>query len=781
MGSAGTFKRHAIVKGGKRYVSYGWSTRIGMSGAGYFAPMRFAVAVVLPPDHHDISGGAFNEVAEALHHGLVALGHDSVVTNRLDLDDRRTIVLGGNLLVQYALRPPKNPIFYNLEQLGDDLPWMTMPEFVDLFRRYPHWDYSQANVEYLAAMGLPRPAYVPIGYVPELTRIAPVPEDIDVLFYGALNGRRYAVLRELHERGLRVKWLTGAYGASRDAWIARSKIVLNLHYWEAKIFAIVRVSYLLANKRAVVSEHSADPSLERDLASGIAFADYDELVDRCVELVGDERARRELAERGYEAFAARDQAVILQRALSQDLEAVMRQTAVSDDPGLEDKDHSADLRERQEFTFNLFKHKSAQERDWLLGKVKRNPEDARSVFFLAETYFRMEDFDNARKWCERRVEMGGCDEEVYWAMYRLAESMSNLGEPWPDVQQAYLTAWEFRPTRAEALHAIAFRCRVEQHYGLGYQFAQRAAEIPFPDEDLFVPRYADIYAWRATDEQAVCASWIDKHTEAFTLCRGLLARPELPDPDRQRIATNRDFSVPTMLEAAAPYPEALAQSLHHKSRSSRGHRQPDRRTRPRDHRADHQLVSELLPRRIAGRPLCGTRHRPVRPRPRQTEEALRVSRVRPPQIRRQARPPARAAARADQRTILAAPRRRLAVFRPRELHHPPDRGTGRRTTRVSGGHQLPRRRQTHRRQRRRRLGAPSTRRRPLPTHRWNGKRPSDVRHRTPGPSPRCAKQRPQCERPTWATGRRRRAADRQPRRSALHRHNLTATHGPPCR
>ncbi len=529
--------------------------------------MRFAVAIVSPPSHHDISAGAFNEVAEALHHGLVALGHDSVLTNRLDLDERRTIVLGGNLLVQYGLEPPKNPVFYNLEQLGDDLPWMTMPEFVDLFRRYPTWDYSQANIEYLAALGLPRPTYVPIGYVPALTRIAPAPEDIDVLFYGALNGRRYAGLRELRDRGLRVKWLPGTYGASRDAWIARSKIVLNIHYWEAKIFEITRVSYLLANRRAVVCEHSADPTLERDLQSGIAFADYDELVDRCVELLGDEPARRALAERGYQAFSARDQAAILDRALSEGLEDVIHETAARDDTcidvRLEGKDRSAEdqLRERQLFTHNLFKHKAAQERDWLLAKVKRNPEDARSVFFLAETYFRMEDFVNARRWCERRVEMGGCDEEVYWAMYRLAESMSNLGEPWPEVEDAYLKAWKFRPTRAEALHAITFRYRVEQQYKSAYLYAQRAAEIPFPEEDLFVPRYADVYAWRATDEQAVCASWIGRHAEAFTLCRRLVARPDLPEPDRQRIAANRDFSVPAMIEAASPYPQALVQSL----------------------------------------------------------------------------------------------------------------------------------------------------------------------------------------------------------------------------
>ncbi len=92
--------------------------------------------------------------------------------------------------------------------------------------------------------------------------------------------------------------------------------------------------------------------------------------------------------------------------------------------------------------------------------------------------------------------------------------------------------------------------------------AQRAAEIPFPDEDLYVPgELEQVYAWRATDMQATCASWIDMHAEAFTLCRRLLARPNLPDPDRQRIATNRDFSVPAMIEAASPYPEALAQSL----------------------------------------------------------------------------------------------------------------------------------------------------------------------------------------------------------------------------
>lgn len=72
---------------------------------------------------------------------------------------------------------------------------------------------------------------------------------------------------------------------------------------------------------------------------------------------------------------------------------------------------------------------------------------------------------------------------------------------------------------------------------------------------------ADVHAWRAIDEQAVCASQLGKHVEAFVLCRRLLALPDIPDSDRQRIAVNRDVSVPAMLEAASSYPEALVHRL----------------------------------------------------------------------------------------------------------------------------------------------------------------------------------------------------------------------------
>lgn len=284
--------------------------------------IRFAVAIVSLPGYQHTE--AFREIGETLHHALTSIGHDSVLTSRLDLDDRHTIVFGSNLLAAYAIPPPKNAILFNLEQIhyeSDESGWLT-PELLDLFRRYPVWDYSRTNIERLAALDVPRLTHVPIGYIPELTRITPVTKDIDVLFYGSTEDRRRrAILDELRARGLRVHELFGVYGASRDAWIARSKIVINIHMsrYKAQLFQIARVSYLLANRCAVVSERATDLADYRDLESGIAFAAYEGLVDRCVELVDDERARHELAERGFQAFSARSQNAILRRILAPEI------------------------------------------------------------------------------------------------------------------------------------------------------------------------------------------------------------------------------------------------------------------------------------------------------------------------------------------------------------------------------------------------------------------------------------------------------------------------------
>jgi hypothetical protein len=195
-----------------------------------------------------------------------------------------------------------------------------------------------------------------------------------------------------------------------------------------------------------------------------------------------------------------------------------------------------------------------------LTQAESNPDDPLPVHMLAQIYFNVGDFANARTYSERLIEIGADDENMFLSMLRIAQSMDKLDTPWLDVQDAYMRAWEFRPTRAEPFYGIARHYSVAKRYRLGHLFAERAAQIPLPADDMVIHDPA-IYAWRAIDEQAVCASGIGRHPEAFNLCRRLLGRPDIPDDDRNRIAANRDVSVPAMLQAASLYPETLVRNL----------------------------------------------------------------------------------------------------------------------------------------------------------------------------------------------------------------------------
>jgi hypothetical protein len=188
-------------------------------------------------------------------------------------------------------------------------------ETIDLAKRYTIWDYSPANMAYWHEHGI-EADYVPVGYVPQLTRIVPaIHPDIDVLWYGALNGRRARVLQELQQMpGLKTVILL-TYGKERDEHIARSKVVLNMHYYDSpQLFEIVRVSYLLANHKCVVSEKSEDFPLY--LIDGLRNAKYDGLADACRDLVEDIERRLQYQEQGFQKFSRMRETDILRTTIS---------------------------------------------------------------------------------------------------------------------------------------------------------------------------------------------------------------------------------------------------------------------------------------------------------------------------------------------------------------------------------------------------------------------------------------------------------------------------------
>lgn len=280
-----------------------------------------------------------SDTAEILRHGISALGHRCSVQRpqELRLQPSAVHILFDSPSFPLA-RLPDNVVVFNLEQFGSGSSLLT-PAYLESLRGRILWDYSRRNLDWMRANGIaPRlAAQVRLGHAPALVRrpAGPVAEDIDVLFYGTVNRRRLEVLRGLADAGLRVTVLTGgfasdvpqppdtrgltiappAFGEELDRWVARARLVLNVHYYDTRIFEIVRLAPLLASGRAVVAEVEPDTDIEPDLRDAVAGAPRGHLVDLCRRLLADDAARRALGERAAARFAARDAAEGLRPAV----------------------------------------------------------------------------------------------------------------------------------------------------------------------------------------------------------------------------------------------------------------------------------------------------------------------------------------------------------------------------------------------------------------------------------------------------------------------------------
>jgi GR25 family glycosyltransferase involved in LPS biosynthesis/glycosyltransferase involved in cell wall biosynthesis len=210
----------------------------------------------------------------------------------------------------------------------------------------------------------------------------------------------------------------------------------------------------------------------------------------------------------------------------------------------------------------------ARDCDLLHEALERNPDDARAMFYLGQSYYDSGDHGRALEWYTRRAAMGGWNEEVFHSLLRRGACLMSLGDH-KQARAAYLKAWHERPTRAEPLYEIARQYRLSEEFELGYLFAKRATRIPYPAQDsLFIQ--ADVYAWRAVDELAICSYHTGQHEESFELWTALLEGPSLPDAERARVESNRDLCLPWIAEDRCAYRPELVERVRARAGNDRG-------------------------------------------------------------------------------------------------------------------------------------------------------------------------------------------------------------------
>lgn len=166
--------------------------------------------------------------------------------------------------------------------------------------------------------------------------------------------------------------------------------------------------------------------------------------------------------------------------------------------------------------------------------LEEEPNNARYMFYLANSYRDIKNYEKAAEWYEKRIAAGGWIEEVSVAYRHLGLSYKHLGKD-KDALNTWLMGYDFNPARIESLYHAVQLLREKGNARLGYQLAKIAIDTPYPEKDiLFVGR--DIYNFWIFYEMSICAYYVKDFKMGYECCKKVLFNN--PNPTVREITLN---------------------------------------------------------------------------------------------------------------------------------------------------------------------------------------------------------------------------------------------------
>lgn len=171
-----------------------------------------------------------------------------------------------------------------------------------------------------------------------------------------------------------------------------------------------------------------------------------------------------------------------------------------------------------------------RDKDLLYNAYLKNPKDARTLFYLAQTCSCLNQHQEAYEYYILRIKEVGFWEEVYQCYSRLGNLSKILGHPWEESMSWYLKAYSVAK-RAEPLVSIAEYYQAFNIHGerkpdwhLAYMFIKQACCLTYPnDQNLFIDK--QVYIYKRWHLMGIIAYYVNRYQEGYDACiRALMAK-----------------------------------------------------------------------------------------------------------------------------------------------------------------------------------------------------------------------------------------------------------------
>ena len=172
----------------------------------------------------------------------------------------------------------------------------------------------------------------------------------------------------------------------------------------------------------------------------------------------------------------------------------------------------------------------------------KEPSNERYMFYLAQSYRDAGQLEKSVEAYQKRVDMKGWEEEVYYSMYMIAKINERIGKPDSEISDLYSRAWEYRPSRLESVFHTMRKLRDQGRHLISFAYGDVAIKTKGTADILFIE--PEIWQWRLLDEYSLSAYYIGNPEISLEKTGAIVNSPFFKDilPEEQkRLLKNMDF------------------------------------------------------------------------------------------------------------------------------------------------------------------------------------------------------------------------------------------------
>ena len=185
----------------------------------------------------------------------------------------------------------------------------------------------------------------------------------------------------------------------------------------------------------------------------------------------------------------------------------------------------------------------------LLKGLEEIPNNDRYTFYLANSYYSIDNYEKAIEYYKKRIEIGGWVQEVWYSYYYIGNCYSKMGDHINAVHY-WMEGYQYYPNRIENLYKIIEHYRIKGKNVLShafYELADYQRSIDKTNDHLFLEK--NIYEYKLDYEFTILAYYRNtKNIDVTPYCMKVLSHPGSDEGMNRNVLSNYKFYVKKIKE-----------------------------------------------------------------------------------------------------------------------------------------------------------------------------------------------------------------------------------------